>query len=138
MSPMDKDEISQVIEIQKAVMKSGSYEEGKNKGEYWKQLLGISLTVVAMAVGATVWATSAHADIVKVDIEKDMIMRSEIEKEAAETYVPKYDFAIVREKLEANEKQHQDLIKTLDKMNEKIDSIYLQSRREASRDSRDR
>jgi len=138
MSPMDEKEISQVIEIQKAVMKSGTYEDGKEKGEYWKQLLGAILTVLALATGATVWATSAHAEISSTAQQKDAMMQEQIEREASDKYVPKYDFAIVREKLEANEKQHQELIKTLDKMNEKIDSIYLQSRKDAVRDSRDR
>ncbi len=138
MSPMDKDEISQVIEIQNAVMKSQSHESPKEKGEYWKQLLAVILTVIAMAAGATVWATTAHANITKAATVETSSIKVSIEKELQENYVPKYDFAIVKEKLETNEKQHQDLIKSLDKMSEKLDSIYLQSRRETTRDSRDR
>lgn len=138
MSPMDKDEISQVIEIQNAVMKSGSYEDSKGKGEYWKQLLGISLTVIAMAVGATVWATTAHANIINYTDIENVKQTDSLRNERKEQYVPKYDFVIVQEKLETNEKQHQELIKSIDKMSEKLDSIYLQSRREAVRDSRDR
>jgi vacuolar-type H+-ATPase subunit I/STV1 len=127
MSPLEKEDISQIIETQQAVIN----ETVKSKTEYWKQVVGVILTIVAMAVGATVWATSAHAEIVKVDAEKDAAMRKEIEVEADEKYVPKYDFAIVKEKLDSNEKQHQELIKTLDKVNEKLDKLREENRREA-------
>jgi hypothetical protein len=128
MSPLEKEDISQIIETQQLV----TNEIVKSKTEYWKQVISVILTIIAMAVGATVWATSAHAEIIQYTDNENVKQSEELRAERKEQYVPKYDFVILKEKLDTNEKQHQDLIKSLDKINEKLDKLREDNRREAA------
>lgn len=126
MTPhLDKEDISTIIETQQAL----AGETIKEKTDYWKQVIAVVLTIVAMAVGATIWATSAHAEIISYTDTENAKQTETLREERKEQYVPKYDFVILKEKIDVNEKQHQEIIKTLDKINEKLDSLYLDSRR---------
>jgi len=130
MTPhLDKEDISQIIETQNAV----ANESLKAKTDFWKQTVAVALTIIGMAVAATIWATSAHAEIISYTDTENAKQNVMLREERKEQYVPKYDFAIVKEKLDANEKQHQDLIRSLDKINEKLDALKedsLRSRRD--------
>ena len=124
LTPKEKDEVSQIIETHKA--ESVGYVPPPSASEIvqdWKQTIAMLLTVVAMAVGAALWASNAHADIKEWTTEQDFVTQKELKEIIKEQYVKKEDFVIVKEKLENNEKQHVELQKTLDKLSEKLDII---------------
>ena len=119
LSRAEKEEVSQLVETHNA----STYTPPQDPISGWKQTIVIVLTVIAMAVGAALWASNAHAEIKDWTAEQDFVTKSELKEVIKEQYVPRYEFVIVKEKLENHEKQHLLLQKTLDKIEEKMDKI---------------
>lgn len=109
---------SQIFDTQKAI--EHAIETSKSD---WKQTIAMVLTVIAMAVGASLWASNAHADIKDWTSEQDFVTKKELVDIIKEQYVKKEQFAIVRQKLISHEKQHEQLLRTLEKMDLKLDRL---------------
>lgn len=89
----------------------------------WIDVAVVILTLISMLVGAAVWASNQHIDLKEWTAEQDYVTQNELKEVIKEQYVPRHEFAIVREKLENHEDNHLQLIKTLDKLSEKIDNL---------------
>ena len=89
----------------------------------WRQTVAMILTIVTMSVGAALWASSAHADLKEWTVEQDFVTKEELKEIIKEQYVPRYEFVVVKEKLENTEEKLDGLQKTLDKLSEKLDKI---------------
>ena len=93
------------------------------KVDTWRSFIGIVLTLITLTAGAVLWASNAHMDIKDWTAEQDYVTKQELKDVIKEQYVPRHEFAIVQEKLEENERQHQALMEMLDKIDRKIDKI---------------
>lgn len=89
----------------------------------WKQTVAMILTIVAMSVGAALWASNAHANLKDWTSEQDFVTQRELKEIIREQYVPRYEFVVVKEKLDNTEEKLDTLQKTLDKLSEKMDII---------------
>jgi septal ring factor EnvC (AmiA/AmiB activator) len=89
----------------------------------WTDVVAIVLTVLSMMVGAVVWASSQHIELKEWTAEQDFVTQNELKEVIKEQYVPRHEFAIVGQKLENYEDNHKQIIKTLDKLSEKIDNL---------------
>lgn len=119
LSKTDKKEVSQMIEIQKAC----AYDPKKEIYTDWKHTVAMIFTIIAMCVGAALWASDAHADLKDWTAEQDFVTKKELIEVIKEQYVPRYEFVVVKEKLENTEEKLDHLQLTLDKLCDKMDII---------------
>jgi len=119
-SKTDREDISTIIETETAHAISKAMS--KNKTDL-KQLAVIMITIVTLATGAVLWATNSHADIKEWTAEQDFVTKSELQEVIKEQYVKREDFAIVKQKLENLNDNHNKLLLTLEKMDRKLDRL---------------
>lgn len=114
---------SQLIETQKAI--EHAIEVNKND---WRQTIVMILTVIGMAVGAALWATSAHAEIKDWTAEQDFVTKTELTEIIKEQYVKREDFVVVKANLKNLCEKHDQLLNTLEKMDRKLDRLENNNR----------
>lgn len=119
---LNQHEVDEVTGIIKAHKRNGDKQTLLSISD-WKQTIATLLTLVTVSVGVTLWASNAHANIQNWTVDQDFVTKTDLKEIIKEQYVPRYEFEIVKEKLDANEKQHIQLQKSLDKLSEKIDKI---------------
>ena len=101
-----------------------------SKIQEWKQVLAIIISVCGIVSGVILWATSSHAAIKDWTTGQDFVTKEELKEVMKEQYVPKHEFATVKQKLDDHHKNHQSLMRTLDKMDKKLDKLERRSIRE--------
>lgn len=87
------------------------------------ELLPIFLMLLSLIGGAAVWASGEHKNIRDWTAEQDFVTKTELKEIIKEQYVPRHEFVVVVEKLEQNKKEHEEIIKYLDKLDKKLDKI---------------
>jgi uncharacterized membrane protein YgaE (UPF0421/DUF939 family) len=111
-----QEEISTLIETEAAHV----YDK---KNSFNLKLASLALTFMGLLVGGVVWATTCHADIKDWTAEQDFVTKTELQDVMKEQYVKREDFAIVKQKLENLNENHQRLMKLLDKIDNKLDIL---------------
>jgi hypothetical protein len=76
--------------------------------------LPIILTIIALAVGAAIYVSSANAENKDWTAAQDSATKVELRTEMRERYVPRYEFIGVKVKLESIEKILERLEKKVD------------------------
>ena len=115
---------SEVEEVSQIVEKHTAYTPLPLDSVFdWKQTVAVILTIIAMSVGAALWASNAHASIKDWTAEQDFVTKTELREVIKEQYVPRHEFVVVREKLDNTEEKLDTVQKTLDKLSEKLDKI---------------
>ena len=83
----------------------------------------IALTVLTLLIGATVWASSEHAEIKDWTAEQDFVTKTELRDVMKDQDVPKHEFSKVEQSLEDTRDQIIRIQDTLEKMDDKLDKI---------------
>lgn len=81
------------------------------------------LTIVGLAIGCAIWATSAHAEIKDWASTQDFVTRSELKEIMKEQYVPMTKFVKVETQLERAIKDNQRILESLHEVNDKLDVL---------------
>lgn len=96
---------------------------GKTMKTQFGKIISLIITLITLVVGAVLWATGAHADNRSEMAERDNTIKLEMREENKDKYARNYEFSAVQAKLDAHEKQHEILIRTLENMDRKIDKL---------------
>ena len=94
-----------------------------NKLQEWKQVVAIIVMVCGVISAVILWATNSHAEIKDWTSEQDFVTKKELREAFKESYVPKHEFATVKEKLDNQAKNQQRLMDQLDKIDRKLDKM---------------
>jgi len=116
----DTNDITGVIAVEQI-----NNEVRKHMSE-WPKYIVIVLTIISIAVGAAIWATSAHAAIRSWTAEQDFVTKSELRDVMKEQYVPLHEFTKVQQCLD-------DYRSNLEKMDKKLDKVLDQLHNRNSR-----
>jgi hypothetical protein len=93
---------------------------GKKFTEF-RQFISLIVTIAIITAGAVVWATSEHADNKDWTVEQDRVIKTDIEGQMKEHYVPKHEFTPVQTDI----KNIKDM---LTQMNTKLDAALRERR----------
>lgn len=92
----------------------------------WPKFIAVFLTIISMAVGMAIWASSSHAEIKGWTAEQDYVTKTELKDTMKEQYVPLYEFTKVKQSLE-------DLKADSGKIEQKLDAVLEELRKTSYR-----